>query len=146
MATKGELIEAIAKMSVLELSELVKAIEEKFGVSAAVAVAAAPAAAGAAHAGGAAAAEEKTDFTVVLASAPADGTKTYRTCPGAASGPPGPSGSIGSTRKFPAVQNPAVVSVVRLVLLVERKSSLMRVMTRWASDWLSSLASLVIKA
>ena len=72
MATKDEMIEQIAKMSVLELSELVKAIEEKFGVSAAVAVAAAPAAGGAAHAGGGAAAEEKTDFTVVLASAPAD--------------------------------------------------------------------------
>ena len=71
MANKEEIIEQIAKMSVLELSELVKAIEEKFGVSAAVAVAAAPAAGGAAHAGGAAA-EEKTDFTVVLASAPAD--------------------------------------------------------------------------
>ena len=74
MATKDEIIEAIAKMSVLELSELVKAIEEKFGVSAAVAVAA-PAAGGAhaAAAGGAAAGgEEKTDFTVVLASAPAD--------------------------------------------------------------------------
>ena len=66
---KDEIIEQIAKMSVLELSELVKAIEEKFGVSAAVAVAQAPAA-GAAHAG--APAEEKTDFTVVLASAPAD--------------------------------------------------------------------------
>ena len=72
MANKDEMIEAIAKMSVLELSELVKAIEEKFGVSAAVAVAAAPAAGGAAHAGGGAAVEEKTDFTVVLASAPAD--------------------------------------------------------------------------
>ena len=71
MANKDEMIEQIAKMSVLELSELVKAIEEKFGVSAAVAVAAAPAAGGAAHAG-AAAGEEKTDFTVVLASAPAD--------------------------------------------------------------------------
>ena len=71
MANKDEMIEAIAKMSVLELSELVKAIEEKFGVIAAVAVAAAPQA-GAAHAGGAAASEEKTDFTVVLASAPAD--------------------------------------------------------------------------
>ncbi|OGR88389.1 MAG: 50S ribosomal protein L7/L12 [Elusimicrobia bacterium RIFCSPLOWO2_01_FULL_60_11] len=70
MATKDEMIEQIAKMSVLELSELVKAIEEKFGVSAAVAVAAAPVA-GAAHAG-APAGEEKTDFTVVLASAPAD--------------------------------------------------------------------------
>ena len=71
MANKDEIIEQIAKMSVLELSELVKAIEEKFGVSAAVAVAAAPAA-GAAHAGAAPAGEEKTDFTVVLASAPAD--------------------------------------------------------------------------
>lgn len=72
MANKDEIIEAIAKMSVLELSELVKAIEEKFGVSAAVAVAAAPAAGGHAAAGGGAAAEEKTDFTVVLATAPAD--------------------------------------------------------------------------
>ena len=53
-------------MTVLELSELVKAFEEEFGVSAAapVAVAAAPAAGGAAPAGGAA--EEKTDFDVVL--------------------------------------------------------------------------------
>jgi large subunit ribosomal protein L7/L12 len=72
MANKDEIIEAISKMSVLELSELVKAVEEKFGVSAAVAVAAAPAAG--VTAGGAAAAggEEKTDFTVVLASVPAD--------------------------------------------------------------------------
>ena len=69
MANKDEIIEAISKMSVLELSELVKAVEEKFGVSAAVAAAAAPAA-GAAPA--AAAGEEKTDFTVVLATAPAD--------------------------------------------------------------------------
>ncbi|MFZ9315151.1 MAG: 50S ribosomal protein L7/L12 [Burkholderiaceae bacterium] len=54
-------------MSVLELSELIKMMEEKFGVSAAaatVAVAAAPAAGG-----GAAAAEEKTDFSVILAAA-----------------------------------------------------------------------------
>ncbi len=65
----NEILEAIAKMTVLELSELVKAIEEKFGVSAAVAVAAAPAAGGAPAA---AAGEEKTDFTVVLASFPAD--------------------------------------------------------------------------
>lgn len=72
MATKDEIIEAISKMSVLELSELVKAIEEKFGVSAAVAVAAAPAAGGAAAGGAAAGGEEKTDFTVVLAVAPAD--------------------------------------------------------------------------
>ncbi len=59
--TKEEIMEAIENMTVLELSELVKAMEEKFGVSAAapVAVAAAGAAAGAA-------AEEKTEFTVVL--------------------------------------------------------------------------------
>ncbi|CAM5783957.1 50S ribosomal protein L7/L12 [Castellaniella caeni] len=64
MATKAEILDAIAAMSVLELSELIKEMEEKFGVSAAaaaVAVAAAPAA------GAAAAAEEQTEFTVVLA-------------------------------------------------------------------------------
>ena len=62
---KEQIIEAIESMTVLELSELVKALEEKFGVSAAapVAVAAAPAA------GGAAAAEEKTEFDVVLTAA-----------------------------------------------------------------------------
>ena len=61
---KEQIIEAIAAMSVLELSELVKELEEKFGVSAAapVAVAAAPAAGGAA----AEAAEEKTEFDVIL--------------------------------------------------------------------------------
>ena len=61
--TRDELVNAIAELTVLELSELVKAIEEKFGVKAAapaVAVAAAPAAAGAA------AAEEKDEFNVVL--------------------------------------------------------------------------------
>jgi large subunit ribosomal protein L7/L12 len=65
--TKDEMIEAIKGMTVLELSELVKALETEFGVSAAapVAVAAAPAAGGAA----AAAVEEKTDFTVVLKAA-----------------------------------------------------------------------------
>ena len=60
--TKEEILEAISNMSVLELSELVKAIEEKFGVSAAAPVAvaaAAPAAAGAA-------AEEKSEFDVIL--------------------------------------------------------------------------------
>jgi len=59
-----EIIDAIASKSLVEVMELVKAMEEKFGVSAAapVAVAAAPAAGG-----GAAAAEEKTEFTVVLA-------------------------------------------------------------------------------
>ena len=62
--TKEQLIEHIANMTVLELSELVKELEEKFGVSAAAAVAAAPAAGGAA--GGEATAEEKTEFDVVL--------------------------------------------------------------------------------
>ena len=65
--TKEDVIEFIANMSVLELSELVKELEEKFGVSAA-----APVAAAAAPAGGgeeAAPAEEKTEFDVVLNSA-----------------------------------------------------------------------------
>lgn len=63
---KEQIMEAIEKMTVLELSELVKALEEKFGVSAAapVAVAAAPAA-GAAPA----AAEEQTEFDVILTNA-----------------------------------------------------------------------------
>ena len=64
--TQEEIMQAIENMTVLELSELVKAMEEKFGVSAAAPVAVA--AAGAPAAGGAAA-EEKTEFDVVLASA-----------------------------------------------------------------------------
>ena len=65
MATKEELIESIKSLSVLELSELVKALEEEFGVSAAapVAVAAAPAAAAD---GAADAAEEQFEFTVTI--------------------------------------------------------------------------------
>lgn len=63
---KDAFLAALDSMTVLELNDLVKAIEEKFGVSAASM--AAPAAGGAA-AGGAAAAEEKTEFTVVLADA-----------------------------------------------------------------------------
>ena len=59
--THDQLLDAIASMSVLEASELVKAMEEKFGVTAAVAVAAAP---GAAAPG--AAEEEQTEFTVTL--------------------------------------------------------------------------------
>ena len=64
--TKEDLISAIEKMSVLELSTLVKDLEQKFGVTAAapMAFAAAPGAAA-----GGAAAEEKTEFTVVLAAA-----------------------------------------------------------------------------
>ena len=63
MATKAEILDAISSMTVLELSELIKEMEEKFGVSAAAAAVAvaAPAAGGAA-----AAAEEQTEFTVHL--------------------------------------------------------------------------------
>lgn len=67
--SKAEILDAIAGMSVLELSELIKEMEEKFGVSAAAAAVAvaAPAAGGAA-----AAAEEQTEFTVVLTDAGAN--------------------------------------------------------------------------
>ena len=60
--SKEEFLDAVGAMSVMELNDLVKAFEEKFGVSAAAM--AAPAAGGAA--GGAAAAEEQTEFNVVL--------------------------------------------------------------------------------
>ena len=63
-ATKEEILEAIASMTVLEVSELVKMMEEKFGVSAAAPVAIA--AVGAAGAAPAAAAEEQTEFSVIL--------------------------------------------------------------------------------
>lgn len=66
--SKEDILEAISTMSVLDLSDLIKAMEEKFGVSAAAMAVAAPAAA----AGGgeqASAAAEKTEFTVVLAAA-----------------------------------------------------------------------------
>ena len=64
---KQEILDAIANMTVLELSQLIKDMEEKFGVSAAAATVAvaAPAAGG----GAAAAAEEKTEFTVMLTAA-----------------------------------------------------------------------------
>ena len=61
--SKDDILNAIADMSVMQVVELVQAMEQKFGVSAAAAVAAAPAAAGAA----APVAEEKTEFNVVLA-------------------------------------------------------------------------------
>ena len=65
--SKEEILEAIKEMSVLELSELVKELEETFGVSAAAAVAvAAPGAGAGGDAGGAANVEEKTDFVVKL--------------------------------------------------------------------------------
>ena len=60
---RAQILEAVSKLTVLELSQLIKDMEEKFGVSAAAAVAvAAPAAGG----GAAAAVEEKTEFTVML--------------------------------------------------------------------------------
>ncbi|MBW2466191.1 MAG: 50S ribosomal protein L7/L12 [Deltaproteobacteria bacterium] len=64
--TKEDVVEFISGMSVLELSELIKELEEKFGVSAAAPVAVAAAGAAPAEAG-AAAAEEKTEFDVILA-------------------------------------------------------------------------------
>lgn len=70
-ATKEDIVDAISKLSVLELADLVKSLEDKFGVkaSAAVAVAGAPAAAGG---GAAAASAEQTEFTVVLTAAGAN--------------------------------------------------------------------------
>lgn len=62
--SKDDILEAIANMSVMEVVDLIGAMEEKFGVSAAAAVAAAPVAA----AGEAAAAEEKDEFDVVMTS------------------------------------------------------------------------------
>ena len=62
--TKEDILEAVAGLTVMELNDLVKAFEEKFGVSAA-----ALAVAGGAAAGGAAAAEEQTEFDVILTAA-----------------------------------------------------------------------------
>lgn len=62
--SKDDILNAIAEMSVMEVVELIEAMEEKFGVTAAAAVAAAPAAAAGE---GAAAAEEQTEFDIVLA-------------------------------------------------------------------------------
>ena len=61
--TNEDIINAVSEMSVMQVVELISAMEEKFGVSAAAAVAAGPAA------GGAAAAEEQTEFNVILAAA-----------------------------------------------------------------------------
>ncbi|NWG87055.1 MAG: 50S ribosomal protein L7/L12 [Hydrogenophilaceae bacterium] len=65
--TKEDILEAVGGMTVMELNDLVKAFEEKFGVSAAAMAVAAPAAGG-----GAAAVEEKTEFDVILSSAGAN--------------------------------------------------------------------------
>ena len=74
--TNEQIIEAIASKSVSEIVELISAMEEKFGVSAAAAVAAAPAA-------GAAAVEEKTEFDVVLAEAGANKVAVIKAVRGA---------------------------------------------------------------
>ena len=74
--TNEQIIEAIASKSVSEIVELISAMEEKFGVSAAAAVAAAPAA-------GAAAVEEKTEFDVVLANAGANKVAVIKAVRGA---------------------------------------------------------------
>lgn len=66
--TIDEIVEAIKNMSVLEVAELVKRLEEEFGVSAAAMVAAAPTAGATAGAGAPAQAEEKTEFDVILKS------------------------------------------------------------------------------
>ena len=71
--TREDIIQAIKEMTVLELNELVTACEEEFGVSAA-----APVAVAGAVAGGAAAAEEKTEFDVVLANAGAQKIKVIK--------------------------------------------------------------------
>lgn len=71
--TKEQIIDAIKEMSVLELNELVKAIEEEFGVTAAAPVAVAGAAAGGAEAG-----EEKSEFDVILADADASKIKVIK--------------------------------------------------------------------
>ncbi len=60
--SKDDILEAVGAMSVMDLNDLVKAFEEKFGVSAAAMAVAGPAAGG----GAAAAAEEQTEFTVIL--------------------------------------------------------------------------------
>ena len=75
--TNEQIIEAIASQSVTEIVELITAMEEKFGVSAAAAVAAAPAG------GAAAAAEEKTEFDVVLAEAGANKVAVIKAVRGA---------------------------------------------------------------
>ena len=72
MATKDEILDAISSMTVLELSELLKDFEERFGVTAAApaaVMAAAPTAGGGGDGGGAAAEEEKDEFDVILTGA-----------------------------------------------------------------------------
>ena len=74
--SKDEILDAIANMTVMEVVDLISAMEEKFGVTAAAAVAAAPAAGGGAEA---AAAEEQTEFDVVLTSFGANKVSVIKT-------------------------------------------------------------------
>ena len=67
--TKEDVLDAVGSMSVLELSELIKMMEDKFGVSAAATAVAVAAPAGGGAAAGGSAAEEQTEFTVMLAAA-----------------------------------------------------------------------------
>jgi len=76
--TVEEMVAAVKEMTVLELSDLVKALEKEFGVRAAAQVVAAAPAAGGASAGGAAAAEEKTEFNVILTAAGANKINVIR--------------------------------------------------------------------
>ena len=76
--SKAEILDAIAGMTVLELSELIKDMEEKFGVSAAAVAVAAPAGAAGGAADGAATAEEQTEFDVILTSAGANKVNTIK--------------------------------------------------------------------
>ena len=76
--TKDQIIEAVASMSVMEVVELISAMEEKFGVSAAAAVAAGPAAA-------AEAVEEQTEFNVILTAAGANKVAVIKAVRGATS-------------------------------------------------------------
>jgi large subunit ribosomal protein L7/L12 len=71
--SKDDILEAVGQMSVMELNDLVKAFEEKFGVSAAAMAVAGPAAGG-----GAAAAEEQTEFTVILSEVGANKVGTIK--------------------------------------------------------------------
>ncbi|MFO7278660.1 MAG: 50S ribosomal protein L7/L12 [Pseudomonadota bacterium] len=70
--TKDEILDAISKMSIMEVVELISDMEKKFGVTAAAPVAIAAAPGAAAGAAAAAPAEEKTEFTVILKEYPAD--------------------------------------------------------------------------
>ncbi len=76
--SKVEILDAIAGMTVLELSELIKDMEEKFGVSAAAVAVAAPAGAGAGGGEAAAAVEEQTEFDVILTAAGANKVNTIK--------------------------------------------------------------------